>query len=111
VYDKSAALYQPDPHPIQAEIVEGALDALSIGAAVRAIGLENRFRPVSTLGLGFSDSQIDRVLAMHPRAPVIALDGDNVGQHTAAELAARIALRGREAAIVTGHSNTIPPHG
>jgi DNA primase len=47
------------------------------------------------LGLGFSDSQVDRVLAMHPRAPVIALDGDNAGQHAAVELAACIARRGR----------------
>ena len=39
---------------------------------------------------------------MHPRAPVIALDGDQAGQQAAGRLAlARIAQRGREAAIVT----------
>jgi DNA primase len=38
---------------------------------------------------------------MHPRAPVIALDGDSAGQQAAAALAARIAKRGRESAIVS----------
>ena len=105
VYDKSTALYTPErPWLIedgQVVIVEGALDALAIAAAARSASLSDRFQPVSTSGLAFSDSQIEEILDMHPRAPVIALDGDPAGQRAAAQLAARIAARGREAAIVT----------
>jgi DNA primase len=105
VYDKSTALYAPVDVALakdgQVVIVEGALDALAIAAAARHAGLADRFLPVCTSGLSFSDSQIERILAMHPRAPVIALDGDAAGQQAAARLAARIAQHGREAAIVT----------
>ncbi len=85
----------------QVVIVEGAIDALAIAAAARAGGLADRFQPVCTSGLSFSDSQIEQILAIHPRAPVIALDGDQAGQQAAAGLAARIAQHGRESAIVT----------
>jgi DNA primase len=105
VYDKSTALYMPTRVPLapdgQVVIVEGTLDALAIAAAARTAGAEDRFQAVSTSGLGFSDVQIAAILAMHPRAPVQALDGDAEGQRTAAQLAARIAQRGRESAIVT----------
>jgi len=53
-------------------IVEGALGALAIAAAARAAGLGDRFQPVCTSGLAFSASQVEQILAMHPRAPVIA---------------------------------------
>ena len=105
VYDKSTALYAPERVQLvedgQVVIVEGALDALAIAAAARAAGLGDRFQPVCTSGLAFSASQIEQILAMHPRAPVIALDGDQAGQRAAALLAARIAQHGREAAIVS----------
>jgi DNA primase len=105
VYDKSTALYTPERVDLaedgQVVIVEGAIDALAIAAAARAAGLADRFQPVSTSGLSFSESQIEQILAMHPRAPVIALDGDQAGQQAAARLAARIAQHGREPAIVT----------
>ncbi len=104
VYSKSTALYAPARVALaedgQVVIVEGAIDALAIAAAARTAGLADRFQPVCTSGLSFSDSQIEQILAMHPRAPVIALDGDQAGQQAAARLAARIALYGREAAIV-----------
>jgi DNA primase len=105
VYDKSTALYAPERVQLvedgQVVIVEGALDALAIAAAARAAGLGDRFQPVCTSGLAFSASQIEQILDMHPRAPVIALDGDQAGQRAAALLAARIAEHGREAAIVS----------
>jgi DNA primase len=106
VYDKSTALYTPGrfhrmPPDGQVVIVEGSIDALAVAVAAHAAGLTSRFQPVSTSGLGFSDSQIDRILALHPRAPVIALDGDQAGWDAAAQLAARFAMRGREAAIVS----------
>jgi DNA primase len=105
VYDKSTALYTPERVQLaedgQVVIVEGALDVLAIAAAARAAGLGDRFQPVCTSGLAFSASQIEQILAMHPRAPVIALDGDQAGQRAAAQLAARIAQHGREAALVT----------
>ncbi len=105
VYDKSTALYTPGRVDLAVDgvvvIVEGAIDALAIAAAARAAGLADRFQPACTSGLSFSDSQIEQILAIHPRAPVIALDGDQAGQQAAARLAARIAQHGREAAIVT----------
>lgn len=82
-------------------VVEGVMDALAIAAAAHAAGLADRFRPVATSGLAFSDLQVERILAMHLRAPVIALDGDGAGQRAAAQLAARVAEHGRESAIVT----------
>ena len=36
-------------------IVEGALDALAIAGAARAAGLADRFQPVCTSGLSFSE--------------------------------------------------------
>ena len=112
VYDKSTALYTPERVQLaedgQVVIVEGALDALAIAAAAQAAGLGDRFQPVCTSGLAFSASQIEQILAMHPRAPVIALDGDQAGQRAAALLAARIAQHGREAAIVTWPSGEDP---
>jgi len=106
VYDKSETLYTPGgfhrmPPDGQVVVVEGSIDALAVAAAAHAAGLGSHFQPVSTSGLAFSDSQVDRILALHPRAPVIALDGDQAGRDAAAQLAARFAMRGREAAIVT----------
>ena len=112
VYDKSTALYTPERVQLaedgQVVIVEGALDALAIAAAAQAAGVGDHFQPVCTSGLAFSDSQIEQILAMHPRAPVIALDGDQAGKRAAAQLAARIAQHGREAAIVTWRSGEDP---
>jgi DNA primase len=106
VYDKSETLYTPGrfhrmPPDGQLVVVEGSVDALAVAAAAHAAGLGSHFQPVSTSGLAFSDRQVDRILALHPRAPVIALDGDQAGRDAAAQLAARFAMRGREAAIVT----------
>jgi DNA primase len=105
VYDKSQALYDPVRGDLaqdgQVVVVEGVMDALAIAAAAGAAGLGNRFRPVATSGVAFSDTQIDRILAMHPRAPVIALDGDQAGQRAAAQLAVGMARRGRETTITT----------
>jgi DNA primase len=106
VYDKSKALYTPGrfrrmPADGQVVVVEGSIDALAIAVAAHAAGLSSHFQPVSTSGLGFSDTQVDRILALHPRAPVVALDGDQAGRDAAAQLAARFAMRGREAVIVS----------
>jgi DNA primase len=106
VYDKSETLYAPGhfyrmPADGQVVVVEGSIDAVAVAAAAHAAGLTSHFQPVSTSGLAFSDSQVDRILALHPRAPVVALDGDQAGRDAAAQLAARFAMRGREAAIVT----------
>jgi DNA primase len=105
VYDKSTALYTPVDGDLaqdgQVVIVEGAIDVLAIDAAARCAGLGDRFLPVCTSGVAFSDRQIEQILAIHRRAPVIALDGDAAGRRAAARLAARIAQHGREAAIVT----------
>ena len=104
-YDKTQALYSPTTERLaddgQVVMVEGSLDALAIAAAARRARLQDRFRPVCTSGLSFSDDQVRHVLAMHPRAPVLALDGDSAGARAAGKAAATIAHHGREATLVT----------
>jgi DNA primase len=62
VYDKSEALYDPTSGELdvdgQVVIVEGVMDALVIATAAQAAGVGDKFRPVSTSGLTFSDSSI-----------------------------------------------------
>jgi DNA primase len=104
-YNKRQVLYSPSRVDLaddgQIVIVEGSLDALAIAAAAHQAGREDRFWPVCTSGLAYSDAQVTRLLTRHSRPPVIALDGDEAGRRAGAQLAAKIARQGREATIVT----------
>lgn len=105
VYDKAANLYHPStPHlepDGQVVIVEGTIDALAIAAAAAKAGLSSKFAPVSESGTALSDAQLEQVMAIHDRAPVLAADGDPTGQGASTKWATALALRGRESAIVT----------
>lgn len=104
-YDKHLALYQPAPHHLDANanvvVVEGTLDALAIAAHAARAGLSAKYAPVSASGVRLSDHQLDAILDLHPRAPVLAADGDPAGRDANLEWAARIALRHRETVITT----------
>ena len=119
-YDKHLALYRPSTPALDPDanvvVVEGTLDALAIAAHAAASGLSAKYAPVSASGLRLSDEQIDAILALHPKAPVLAADGDRAGRDANLEWAARIALRRRESVVTTwpeGHdpASWLATHG
>jgi DNA primase len=83
-FDKSTALYRPTHHRLDAGanvvVVEGVLDALAIAAAAAQSGEHGMFAPATTSGVTVSSVQARAVLALHPKPPVIALDGDQAGR-------------------------------
>jgi DNA primase len=99
-FDKSAALYRPTHHSLDAGanvvVVEGVLDALAIAAAAAQGDQHGMFAPATTSGVTVSGVQARAVLALHPKPPVIALDGDQAGREgTDRWLAALCVQRGR----------------
>ena len=103
-FDKSTALYQPTQHGLDAGanvvVVEGVLDALSIAAAAAQGGEPAMFAPATTSGVTVSAVQAQAVLALHPKPPVIALDGDPAGREgTDRWLTALCVQRGRTAVL------------
>lgn len=112
-FDKSAALYRPTDHGLDAGanvvVVEGVLDALAISAAAARGGELAMFAPATTSGVTVSGVQARAVLALHPKPPVIALDGDKAGREgTARWLAALCVERGR-IALVTWLPDGVDP--
>jgi len=83
-FDKSTALYRPTHHSLDRDanvvVVEGALDALAIAATAALSGELPMFAPATTSGVTVSAVQAQAVLALHPKPPVIALDGDRAGR-------------------------------
>jgi DNA primase len=102
IYRKSGSLYQPT-RPVLPDgavvVCEGPLDALAIAAHAASAGLSKRFAPVAACGRILSDLQIETILAIHPRAPVLAADGDPPGRQANLDWARRMLARGRESVI------------
>jgi len=103
-FDKSTALYRPTHHGLDAGanvvVVEGVLDALAIAAAAARGDQLAMFAPATTSGVTVSGVQARAVLALHPKAPIIALDGDQAGREgTDRWLAALCVERGRTALV------------
>jgi DNA primase len=103
-FDKSAALYRPTHHGLDAGanvvVVEGVLGALAIAAAAAQGDQHAMFAPVTTSGVTVSGVQARAVLALHPQPPVIALDGDQAGREgTDRWLTALCVERGRTALV------------
>jgi DNA primase len=103
-FDKSTALYRPTHHGLDRDanvvVVEGALDALAVAATAALAGELSMFAPVTTSGVTVSTVQAQAVLALHPKPPVIALDGDRAGrQGTDRWLRALCVERGRPALV------------
>jgi DNA primase len=108
-FNKSMILYRPTHHVLAADanvvIVEGVLDALAIAAAAARAGEMDRFAPCSASGATASQEQVCRVLALHARPPVIAMDGDSAGAEGTNRWLAGLCLDGEQPAMVT----TLPP--
>jgi DNA primase len=112
-FDKSTALYQPTHHGLDRDanfvVVEGAIDALAIAAAAASHGELSMFAPATTSGVTVSGIQAQVVLALHPKPPVIALDGDRVGREgTDRWLRALCVERGQPALVTRLPDGTDP---
>jgi len=112
-FDKSRTLYRPTHQSLDRDanvvLVEGAIDALAIAAAAARGGELCMFAPVTTSGVTVSAAQAQAVLALHPKPPVIALDGDRAGHEgTDRWLRALCIERGRPA-LVTRLSDGVDP--
>jgi DNA primase len=113
IFNKSTILYRPTHHVLAADanvvVVEGVLDALAIAAAAARRGEMDRFAPCTTSGVTASHEQVSRVLALHGRPPVIALDGDQAGAEGTNRWLAGLCLEnGRPALVTTLPAGTDP---
>jgi DNA primase len=112
-FNKSMILYRPTHHRLAADanvvIVEGVLDALAIAAAAARAGEVDRFAPCTTSGVTASHEQVCRVLALHTRPPVIALDGDKAGEEGTNRWLVGLCLDGERPALVTTLPTGIDP--
>jgi DNA primase len=104
-YQKSRVLYRPSTPRLDDQastiVCEGPIDALAIAAHAAAAGLSRYFAPVAACGRAMSDAQIDQVLAIHPRAPILAADGDQAGREANLDWANRMLAKGRETVITS----------
>ena len=112
-FNKSTALYRPTLHGLDRDanvvVVEGAIDALAVAATAARGGELSMFAPATTSGVTVSGVQAQSVLALHPKPPVIALDGDRAGREgTDRWLAALCVERGRPA-LVTRLAGGVDP--
>jgi DNA primase len=103
-FDKSTALFRPTHHRLDRDanvvVVEGVLDALALAATAARGGELSMFAPATASGVTVSAVQADALLELHPKPPVIALDGDAAGREgTNRWLAALCAERGRTALV------------
>ncbi|MBC9822849.1 CHC2 zinc finger domain-containing protein [Terrabacter sp. MAHUQ-38] len=105
VFDKAQVLYRPTHHPLapsgQAIVVEGVIDALAIAAVAAATHLTDQVAPCSTNGVTVSHIQAREVLALSPRPPRVALDGDDAGRRGTERWLVAASLDRRAAALVT----------
>ena len=104
-YDKHVALYRPSHSILDRDanviVVEGTVDALAIAAQAARSGLSTKFAPITASGLYLSDAQLNTVVAIHDRAPVLAGDGDEAGRSANLAWATQAARKGRESVVVT----------
>jgi DNA primase len=109
-YDKSVNLYQPLPAPArpdgQVVVVEGTLDALAIACMAIRAGEADAFCPVTQSGRELSETQMSRILSLHPTPPVLGFDADAAGADSAARYAAafsRLGVAVYTSVLGTGH--------
>jgi DNA primase len=102
-YQKSRALYRPTQAPLQPDasvvVCEGPLDALAIAAHAAASDLSTHYAPVAACGTALTEAHIDQILTIHPRAPVLAGDGDQPGRRANIDWARRMLAKRRETVI------------
>ncbi len=112
-FNKSTALYRPTHHGLDPDanvvVVEGVLDALAIAAAAASNGEVAMFAPVTTSGVTVSDVQAQAVLALHPKPPVIALDGDVAGREGTDRWLTALSIQRGRTALVTRLPEGVDP--
>jgi DNA primase len=112
-FDKATVLYRPtvrQPSPdATVVIVEGALDALALAVHAAVNGQSERFVPCTTSGVTVSRAPAVQVLALHPRPPVIALDGDTAGAEGTARWVRALCLDRHRPALVTRLPHGLDP--
>jgi DNA primase len=112
-FDKSTALYRPTHHSLDRDanvvVVEGALDALAIAATAALSGELSMFAPATTSGVTVSAVQAQAVLALHPKPPVIALDGDRAGREGTDRWLRALCLERGRPALVSRLSDGVDP--
>jgi len=112
-FDKSTALYRPTLHGLDAGanvvVVEGVLDALAIAAAAAQSDQHAMFAPATTSGVTVSAFQSRAVLALHPKAPVIALDGDQAGREGIDRWLTALCVERARTALVTRLPDGVDP--
>jgi DNA primase len=103
-YHKSAALYRPNIHQLHSHgnvvVCEGPLDALAIAAHAATAGRTAWYAPIAVCGRALTDTHIDSILALHPRAPVFAADGDTPGRQANLAWTIKALSRGRESVVM-----------
>jgi len=112
-FTKSTALYRPTRHRPDRDanvvIVEGVIDALAI-AATAARGSElPMFAAVTANGVTVSAAQARAVLALHPKPPVIAMDGDRAGREGTDRWLEALCIERRRPAMVTRLPDGVDP--
>jgi DNA primase len=112
-FDKSTVLYRPTQHGLDRDanvvVVEGVLDALAIAAAAAWVGELAMFAPATTSGVTLSDVQAHAVLALHPKPPIIALDGDTPGREGTDRWLTTLCVEGGRTALVTRLPDGVDP--
>jgi DNA primase len=112
-FDKSTAIYRPTHHALDGDatvvVVEGALDALAIAASSARTGELSMFAPVTTSGVTVSGVQARAVLALYPKPPVIALDGDPAGRKGTDRWLQAICIERGRPALITPLPNGVDP--
>jgi DNA primase len=99
-YDKSTNLYQPlAAHtPVgptgRVVVVEGTLDAMAIAVTGVPTGRASQLWPVTQSGRELSSHQLDYVLQLSSRPPIVSFDGDAAGRESATRLVRAAAERG-----------------
>ncbi|GAB3881477.1 CHC2 zinc finger domain-containing protein [Terrabacter terrigena] len=103
-FEKSRALYRPTFAPLASDgrvvVVEGVLDALALASAAAATGAGARIAACAASGVTVSAEQADRVLAISPNPPVIALDADTAGREGTDRWLTEICLERHRPALV-----------
>lgn len=104
VYHKGGVLYRPVNGTITGDttvvVCEGSLDALAIAATAAAAGRSSSFAPVAASGTALTAHQVQALLHLSDRPPVLCADGDEPGLRAMANWAAAI-LRERRECLTT----------
>ncbi|SDP19219.1 DNA primase [Pedococcus dokdonensis] len=110
-FDKSTALYSPNPasHGTTAVVVEGPIDALAVAASAASSDRLAEFWPCTANGVSVSPSQARRVTTSGAAKVVVALDGDTPGAEGSERWIDAVCRGQRRPAMLTRLPNGMDP--